>query len=71
MYSMKFCCEVCMYMTDIKANYSKHLVTQKHKLKVENSHAKQSDTKSIKESTQSQPGVNPKSTFSQPGVNPK
>ena len=44
---MKFCCSVCEYMTDIKANYNKHLLSQKHKFKVENSHAKCSDTKSI------------------------
>jgi len=44
---MKFCCSVCEYMTDIKANYNKHLLSQKHKLKLENSHAKCSDTKSI------------------------
>ena len=68
---MKFCCSVCVYMTDIKANYDKHLMTLKHKLKVENSHVKNSDTKSISGALASQPKVNPKSTLSQPKVNPE
>ena len=58
MYSMKFCCQVCEYMTDIKANYAKHLTAQKHKLKIENSHAKCVDTKSISGALSSQPKVN-------------
>jgi len=63
---MKFCCNVCEYMTDIKANYNKHLLSQKHKLKVENSHAKCIDTKSISCALTSQPKVNPESSQSQP-----
>jgi hypothetical protein len=58
-------------MTDIKANYNKHLTSQKHKLKVENSHAKCDDTKSISSALASQPKVNPESTQSQPMGNPE
>jgi hypothetical protein len=68
---MKFCCSVCEYMTDIKANYNKHLLSQKHKLKVENSQVKCSDTKSISGALASQPKVNPESTQSQPMGNPE
>ena len=68
---MKFCCSVCEYMTDIKANYNKHLLSQKHKLKVENSQVKCSDTKSISGALASQPKVNPESTQSQPLGNPE
>jgi len=58
-------------MTDIKANYNKHLLSQKHKLKLENSQVKCSDTKSISGALASQPKVNPESTQSQPLGNPE
>jgi len=56
---MKFCCDVCMYMTEIKANYDKHLLTQKHKLKVENLRALSADTKSISGALESKSKVSP------------
>ena len=56
---MKFCCNVCVYMTDIKANYSKHLLSQKHKLKVENQRATSVDTKSISGALESKSKVSP------------
>ena len=54
---MRFCCNVCEYMTDIKANYNKHLLSQKHKLKLENLHAKCIDTKSISSTLESKSKV--------------
>ena len=68
---MRFCCDVCVYMTDIKANYDKHLLTQKHKLKMENLRVISNDTKSISGALASQPKVNPESTQSQHLVIPE
>ena len=64
---MDYLCKCCEYHTTIKANFNKHLLSQKHKLKTENAFIKGNDLKSIN----SQPKVNPKSTFSQPEVSPK
>ena len=70
---MRHFCKVCKYQTDVKANFTKHLSSQKHKLKEENLQLNEideiNDTKSIKsqpkvtfESTESQPKGNPEST---------
>jgi len=73
---MRNFCKVCKYQTDVKANFTKHLSSQKHKLKEENLQLNEideteeiNDTKSIKsqpkvtfESTESQPKGNPEST---------
>ena len=64
---MKFCCDVCVYMTDIKANYDKHLLTQKHKLKVENLRALSADTKSISGALESKSKVSPGKSKVSPG----
>ena len=71
---MRHFCKVCKYQTDVKANFTKHLSSQKHKLKEENSHLNEiddseeiNDTKSIK----SQPKVTLKTTQSQPIGNPE
>jgi hypothetical protein len=58
-------------MTDIKSNYAKHLLSQKHKLKVENLRVISNDTKSISGALTSQPKVNPESTQSQHLVIPE
>jgi hypothetical protein len=69
---MEHYCKICSYYTEIKANYKKHLLSQKHILKHSNLHHNNSDGTdtfdSIK-SIESQPKVNPKSTLSQPLVN--
>ena len=64
---MKFCCDVCVYMTEIKANYDKHLLTQKHKLKVENLRALSADTKSISGALESKSKVSPGKSKVSPG----
>ena len=64
---MKFCCDVCVYMTDIKANYDKHLLTQKHKLKMENLRATSDDTKSISGALESKSKVSPGKSKVSPG----
>ena len=64
---MKFCCDVCVYMTEIKANYDKHLFTQKHKLKVENLRALSADTKSISGALESKSKVSPGKSKVSPG----
>jgi hypothetical protein len=79
---MSHSCSVCSYTTVIKANYNKHLLTQKHLLKCQNLNIvnqdnsgnmtkidkadesdKSDNLKSINESTQSQPIVNPTQAF--------
>jgi hypothetical protein len=67
-------CKVCKYQTDVKANFTKHLSSQKHKLKEENLQLNEidvseeiNDTKSIK----SQPKNTFKTTESQPKGNPE
>jgi hypothetical protein len=71
---MRHFCKVCKYQTDVKANFTKHLSSQKHKLKEENLQLNEidvseeiNDTKSIK----SQPKNTFKTTESQPMGNPE
>ena len=40
---MNHLCECCNYNTTIKANFNKHLLSQKHKLKIENAFIKRND----------------------------
>jgi hypothetical protein len=69
---MSHYCNICNYYTEIKANYKKHLLSQKHILKQGNSHLNRygtTDTFTDHKIIESQPVVNQKSTFSQPLVN--
>ena len=69
---MEHYCKICSYYTEIKANYKKHLTSQKHILKTTNLHHNNIDTTDTfehRKSIESQPKVNPKSTLSQPLVN--
>jgi len=66
---MEFVCECCIYTTKIKSNYSKHLISKKHKLISDKTSSIRSQEKSIRESSESQPKVNQKSAESQPVVN--
>ena len=69
---MEHYCKICSYYTEIKANYKKHLTSQKHILKTTSLHHNNidtSDTFDDRKSIESQPKVNPKSTLSQPLVN--
>jgi hypothetical protein len=66
---MELHCECCQYNTKVKANFQKHLLTSKHKLKKENHSITGVYTKSINDTelfVESQPKVTPKSTQSQP-----
>ena len=61
---MNYSCKCCHYQTYVKANYLKHLSTQKHILKLGNVTQIDMNTKSINDTVV----VNPKSTKSQPIV---
>jgi hypothetical protein len=66
---MEYKCECCKYMTIVKANYHKHMISQKHILKYANESIRGVYPKSISDTDkneESQPKVNPKSTESQP-----
>jgi len=62
MYSMSHSCSCCNYHTPIKANYQKHLTTQKHILKQTNV----TKTDVTTQNSMDTDGVNPKSPKSQP-----
>jgi len=61
---MNYVCKCCNYQTYVKANYLKHLKTQKHILKIGNVTSKEVAIKSITNTEV----VNPKSSKSQPMV---
>ena len=68
---MELHCKCCHYNTKVKANFQKHLLTLKHKLKNENNSITGVYTKSINDTDtfiESQPKVNPKSTQIQPNA---
>jgi hypothetical protein len=58
---MEHYCKICSYYTEIKANYKKHLTSQKHILKTTNLHHNiigTSDTFDDRKSIEGQPKVN-------------
>ncbi len=68
---MEFICNCCNYRTKVKANYQKHLLSNKHRLKSVNDSITCVYTKSISDTDkniESHPKVNRKSTESQPNA---
>ena len=57
----KYYCFVCDYDAKQKSNYTKHINTKKHKIRISENHQK--SPKVNQKSTKSQPLVNQKSTF--------
>ena len=68
---MDYACECCNYNTKIKANYQKHILSQKHVLKCINVTKTDSILKNSSQESESHPKVNPESSQSQPKVNPE
>jgi len=64
----KYKCEICDYITTIKANYNKHILTLKHKKKVLlfNQNSTEKQPKNNQNSTEKQPKNNQNSTEKQP-----